>query len=186
MLFPNNIGFSQIEITSNSPAYINESQSLKTIAVSTGAQRWELSLTTGNLKEGDFRRAWAFLNGLGGKANTFNIAMPLLSKPIGAVTGLVQTFTSHSGGDQEINFTNYFAEIGDFVRFTGHSKLYQIINIAGSSATIYPPLINDVTASETVNVNDALITVRLNSNLSKLKVPSQKIAKLKFKLIEAI
>lgn len=185
MLFPSTIGFSQVEPLSNSPAYVNQAQSLKTIAVSTGAQRWELTLTTGDLTEADFRRVWAFLNSLSGKAKTFDIKLPLFSKPLGVVTGLVQSFASHNVGDNVINFTNYIAEIGDFLRFAGHSKTYQVIDVAGSSATIFPPLIKGVGVSEVVQVSDLLFHARLNSNISKLKVPSSnKIAKLKFKIIE--
>jgi hypothetical protein len=185
MLFPNNIGFSQVDPLSNSPGYINQSQSLKTIAVSNGAQRWEWSLTTGDLKEADFRRVWAFLNSLSGKSKTFDIKVPLFSKPLGVVTGLVQSFTNHNLGDDTINFTNYTAEIGDFVRFSGHIKLYQVVDVAGSSVTIFPPLLKSVGASEVVNVSDVLLTARLNSKLSKLKVQSYKTVKIKFNIIEA-
>jgi hypothetical protein len=186
MLFPNSIGFSQVDITSNAPAYVSQSNSLKTIATSTGAQRWELSLTTGDLKETEFRHAWAFLNSLSGKAKTFDIVLPLFSKPLGIVTGLVQSLVGHNIGDDTINFANYTAEIGDFIRFAGHSKLYQLVGVAGSSGTIYPPLFNAVSESEIVYVSDLFFTARLNSQVSKLKVKSNnKITKLKFKIIEA-
>lgn len=186
MIFPNTIGFSQVEPMSNSPAYINQSQSLNTIAVSTGAQRWEWSLTTGVLTEPEFRRVWAFLNALSGKARTFDIALPLFSKPLGVITGQVQAMTSHAIGEDVINVTNYIAEIGDFVRFAGHNKLYQVSYVAGNSATIFPPLIKAVGVSEVVQVSDVLLTARLNSQISKLKVPSKnKLAKVKFKIIEA-
>jgi len=185
MLFPKNIGFLQVEPLSNSPAYISESKSLKTVTTSTGAQRWEWTLTTDILNEVNFRRGWAFLNSLAGKTHTFDIQLPLFSEPLGVVSGLVQSMASHGIGENVVNFTNYIAEIGDFVRFVGHSKTYQIIDTAGSSATLFPPLIKPVSSSEVVQVSDLLFTARLNSSISKLKVPSTKKAKLKFKNIEA-
>jgi hypothetical protein len=185
MLFPKNIGFSQVEPLSHSPAYVSESKSLKTVATSTGAQRWEWSLTTGILKEADSRRAWAFINSLAGKTHRFDIQLPLFSQPLGVVSGLVQSMASHAIGENVVNFSNYLAEIGDFVRFVGHSKTYQIVDTAGSSATIFPPLIKAVSTSEVVQVSDLLFTARLNSSVSKLKMPSDKIVRLKFKIIEA-
>ncbi len=185
MQFPNNIAFSLIEPESHDPAYISESQSLKTIAVSTGAQRWEGALTTGILNEADFRRTWAFLNGVG-QAKTFDIPMPLLSKPLGVVSGSVQALTGYLKGDSSISFSNYLPEIGDFVSFTGHSKNYQILDTAGSSATIHPPLFQAVTSGEIVSVVDVLFKVRRIGKLSKLKVSSKnKTAKIKFKVKEA-
>ncbi len=185
MQFPSDIGFSSAEPASNAPAYVSESQSLKTIAASTGTQRWEFSLTTVNLQEKDFRRVWAFLNSLSGQAKTFNIAMPVLSKPLGIVSGTVQALTAYSKGDNSISFTNYLPEIGDFIKFVGHSKTYQILDTAGNSATIYPNLFADVTLSELVNVQDVLFKARLSSKLSKLKITTKKITKIKFKVIEA-
>ena len=185
MIFPNNIGFEEFEIISNAPSYVSESNSLKTIALSTGVQRWEVSLTTSRLNEKDFRGAWAFLNSLSGKAKTFDIRLPLLSDHLGVVSGQVQSLSDHAVGDNIINFNNYEAVAGDHIRFAGHSKVYQISNVSGSSATIYPSLFHTVSSGEAIKVSGLLFTARLNSQVSKLKVNSSKIARLKFKIIEA-
>lgn len=185
MEFPNNIGFSVAEPASESPAYVNESQSLKTIAASTGSQRWGFTLTTSNLKEADFRRAWAFLNSLNGQATKFDVLLPVFSKPLGVVSGQVQAAIAYGIGTNNISFTNYLPEIGDFFKPAGHAKTYQVIGTAGSSATFYPPLISSVGLGEVIQVNDVKFTVRLSSEISKLKVKTTKIVKLKFKVIEA-
>ena len=185
MIFPNNIGFEEFEMISNSPSYLSESNSLKTIALSTGSQRWEASLTTGMLNEREFRGASAFLDSLGGRGKTFDIKFPMLSNPLGSVTGLVQSLSGHDIGDDTINFANYEPCSGDHIRFAGHSKVYKIVIASGSSATIYPNLFHTVSIGETINVSGVLFTFRLNSHVSKLKVKSNKTASLKFKVIEA-
>ena len=186
MLFPETIGFSKVEPSSNAPAYVSESQSLKTIATGTDAQRWELTLTTTNLNEKNFRLAWAFLNSLGGKYRTFSIKLPLFNKPLGEVSGEVRALASYGIGDDSITLENYAGEMGDFIRFSGHDKTYQITEVAGSSLAIYPALINSVTAAEVVSVSDFLFNARLNSSLSKLAVPSNtRLAQIKFSIIEA-
>jgi hypothetical protein len=185
MDFPSDIGFLIAEPNSEAPAYVNESQSLNTIAVSTGAQRWGFTLTTIDLKERDLRRAWAFLNALGGQAKTFNVMLPVFSQPLGAVIGQVQSQSSYSTGTDNISFSNYTPEIGDFFRFAGHSKVYQVSNTAGSSATIFPPLTKPVSLAELITVNDVKFTVRLTSKISKLKIDIKRVEKLKFKVTEA-
>lgn len=185
MQFPNNIGFALAEPSSEAPAYISESNSLKTIVASTGAQRFGFTLTTGALREPELRRAWAFLNALGGQATKFDVLLPIFSQPLGIVSGLVQAATTYSTGDNNLSFTNYLPEIGDFIKPAGHSKTYQIQDAAGSSATIYPPLFSPVGAAEVINVTDVKFTVRLASKISKLKIDTSRVTKLKFAVIEA-
>jgi hypothetical protein len=185
MQFPNNIGFAVAEPHSESPAYISESHSLKTISASTGAQRFGFTLTTGMLRDPELRRAWAFLNALGGQATKFDVLLPMFSQPLGVVSGLVQAPTNYGIGSDNMSFTNYLPEIGDFIKPAGHNKVYQIQDTSGSSATIYPPLISPVSLAEVINVTDVKFTVRLDSPISKLKLDTQRTTKLKFKVIEA-
>ncbi|MFT6586092.1 MAG: hypothetical protein ACJAUY_000673 [Cognaticolwellia sp.] len=185
MDFPSGIGFLISEPMSEAPSYLNESQSLKTLAVSTGAQRWGFSLTTGELKGAELRRAWAFINALSGSSKKFSIALPDFSEPLGVVTGQVQSPIFYAAGQNSISFTNYLPEIGDFLKFAGHAKVYQISDTAGTSATIFPNLIANVSTAEVVTVNNVKFTVRSSSDVSTIKNESTKTTKIKIKLIEA-
>jgi len=185
MIFPNDIGFSACEISSTSKSYLTESNSMQTIATGNGAHRWEFSLTTISMKERDFRRASAFFNSLGGKITKFDVTLPMISKPLGLVTGQVTALASYSIGDNSISLNNYVPEIGDFMRFVGHSKVYQITDTAGSSCTVFPSLIKAVANNEVIKVNDVYFTVRMDSDVSKLSITTKKITKFKFKCIEA-
>ena len=181
--FPIDIPFSASEPASNAPAYLSESQSLKTIAASTGAQRWEFALTTGLLQDADLRKAWAFLNAHGSH-KPFDVALPIHSKPLGLVSGAVTATAAHAIGANAVTFANYSPQIGDFFRFACHAKMYQAEGASGNTATIYPPLLQAVTLNEAVTVTDVKFTVRVPGKISKFKIDAKKMAKLKFKCIE--
>jgi len=183
--FPSNIGFSKVDPLSHSPAYINEPNSLKTIAVATGTQRWEFELTTKFLKALEFRQGWAFLNARGGQAFTFDVRLPEFSKPLGAISGAVKSLGAYAIGTKNIALSNFTPAVGDFIRFAGHRKVYQVESATGNNATIYPPLFEAVNLNEVVIADDVPFTVRLTSKVSKLKLDTKKITKLKFKCIEA-
>ncbi len=186
MEFPSR-DFSASTPESNSPAYINESQSLKTLATSTGAQRWQGSITTAIELMPKARALWAFLNAKG-EFKTFDLVLPLHSTPNGVVSGLVQVTAAYAIGANSITFVNFTPAIGDFVRFSGHAKVYQVEAIAGvglgATATIYPPLLKAVSNSEIVTVTDVPFTVRRVGAISKLENKRKISAQLKFKYIE--
>jgi hypothetical protein len=75
MLYPST-DFSKITPISNAPDYISESQSLKTIAASTGAQRFEFDLITAWETSQKGRELWAFLNARR-QSQPFTLQLPL-------------------------------------------------------------------------------------------------------------
>jgi len=182
-LFPTT-EFTSSAPVSHSPAYMSESQSLKTIASSTGAQRWEFEVSTAWLLMPEARAVWAFLNARGGRAQSFDIELPIHSIPNGVVSGAVTTGVNAVGATA-ITFANYAPAAGDFVRFAGHSKVYQVESAAGSIGNIYPPLLNATGLNEAVSVNNVLFTVRKSEDMSKIENNRKTAARLKFKCIEA-
>jgi len=181
--FPS-LEFSDVSISSNSPAYLTTSQSLKTIAASTGAQRFEFELSTAWLNMTTARALNAFLNSVGSHEK-FLLQVPLVDTPEGSVTGAVKASASYAMGANIVALTNFTAAVGDFVQFAGHSKCYQVSNVSGANLTIYPALIKTVTLNEAVNVNNITFTVRNKGDVSTLKSKRNNQAKLKLKVIEA-
>jgi len=183
-LFPTS-EFSSSTPVSHSPSYLSESQSLKTIAISTGAQRWEIELETAWIFMAEARRVWAFLNALFGQAKTFEVALPIFSEPVGIVAGVVSVSAAYSAGDNSITFTNFTPEPGDFFTFNGHTKVYQVESAVGNVATIFPPLLQAVASNEVVTAENVLFTLRLKNDFSKVQITKRSRTQLKFKCIEA-
>jgi len=182
-IFPS-IEFSDVSISSNSPAYINTAQSLKTIAASTGAQRFEFELSTAWHNMAMARALSAFLNAVG-EHEKFELQVPLFDTPNGAVTGTVKASSAYAVGTTDVVLSNFIAAPGDFVQFVGHSKVYQVSDVNGSTAMLYPALIKHVVMNELVTVNSLKFTVRNKGDVSSLKSKKNNQAKLKLKVIEA-
>jgi hypothetical protein len=176
--------FSKVLPVSNDKDYFNESQSLKTIAVSVGAQRWEFELTTAWERLPLARALWMFLNARS-RSQKFTIQLPIFDTANGVVSGAVTTVASYSIGTSDVVLINYVPAIGDFIQFVGHSKVYGIEDVNGGIATIYPPLLKAVSLNENVTVNNLKFTVRRKDALSKLENNKGNLAKIKFKIIEA-
>lgn len=176
--------FSKVVPISNSPAYISDSQSLKSIATGSGAQRWEFELTTGWHAIPQAMALWAFLNARG-QHEKFQVQVPMLDTPSGSVIGAVKALASYAVGTKDIGLVNFQALAGDFVQFSGHAKVYQIEESVNQVFTLYPPLITSVLINEAVNVNNLKFTVRGKDSKSKLSSKLKTRAKIKFKCIEA-
>jgi hypothetical protein len=176
--------FSKVLPISNDKDYFSESQSLKTIAVSVGAQRWEFDLTTAWERLSLTRSLWMFLNARS-RSQKFTIQLPIFDTANGAVSGVVKAAASYSIGTSDVVLTNYVPAAGDFIQFVGHSKVYGIEEVNGNISTIYPPLLKSVLLNETVTVNNLKFTVRRKDALSKLENKKGNLAKIKFKIIEA-
>ena len=176
--------FSEVSISSNSPVYISSSQSLKTIAATTGAQRFEFELSTAWLTMSIARALSAFLNSVG-QHEKFELQVPLVDTPTGNTTGVVTSSAVYGVGITDVVLTNFIAALGDFIQFAGHSKCYQVANINGAITTLYPPLIKAVSLNESINVNNLKFTVRNKGDVSSLQSKKNNQAKLKIKVIEA-
>jgi len=176
--------FSKVTPQSNAIDYISEAQSLKTIAASAGAQRYEFSLSTAWEKLPVARAIWMFLNARS-QSQKFLIQIPLYDTPNGIVSGSVNTSNAYNIGETEIALGNYLPHIGDFIQFVGHSKVYGIEQVTGSNITIYPPLLKAVSNNESANVNNLKFTVRVKGALSKLESNKGNAGKISFKVIEA-
>lgn len=176
--------FSAVVPSSNTKDYVSESQSLRTIVTSTGAQRWEFDLTTALERLPLARALWMFLNARG-QSQKFLIQVPIFDTPNGVVSGAVTSGASYPIGGSEIILTNYEPAAGDFVQFVGHSKVYGIEDAQGGVATIYPPLLKAISFNEAINVNNLQFTVRRVGDISKLQSNKKSAGKVKFKVIEA-
>lgn len=183
--FPLDIPFSASKPASHSQSYLSKAQSFATTATSNGAHEWQFELTTGLLKDPLLRKVWAFLNSHP-EHKPFDIELPIHSKPLGAVSGIVTATAALSKGEENITFVNYTPSIGDFFRTAGHSKVYQISDANGQAATIYPPLFQSVGVGEVFNVNDVKFTVRKLGRISEFSIDATKLTKLKFKCSEKI
>lgn len=181
-LFPH-YDFVKITPSSYTKDYLSEAQSLKTIGVSGGGQRWEFELKTSVEFLSVMRGVWMFLCARR-EIEPFDIQIPLFDNVLGNTSGDVSLSSAKSIGANSVTFSNYTPAIGDFIQFAGHSKVYGIEYADGNTATIFPSLIKDVTSSELVTVNNLRFTVKRVGAMQKVELKNGQQAQVSFKVRE--
>jgi len=186
----------QIQVTSWSPTFVSTAHSLKTQRRTRGGQRWKLHCTYGTMERATYLDLWGFLNAQRGQYGTFTITLPTGIWPLGTGWGTPLVNGALAAGASSVVCDGLSAGItgagkrGDFVKFSGHSKVYQLTadfnSDGGGNGTfsIMPNLVTSVADNESITVSAVPFTVRLAGDEQPLdlQVPSQGV--LSFDAIE--
>lgn len=124
----------QITITSWSPTLVSRAQSLKTQRRRRGAaiQRWKLHFTYGVMEKTDYLDLWAFLNAQRGQYDTFTAFVPAGISPRGSWGGTPLVNGAAAAGAATVAIDGLTPSAagsgkrGDWIKFNGHTKVYQL------------------------------------------------------------
>lgn len=162
-----------VQFRSIQPARVSIAHSLKRQVRSTGAQRWAGRCTYGTLERAVFQPLWAFIVAQKGQYETFTLTLPGWTTPLGSWGGSPAVNGAVSAGAVSVAIDGLTAGVtgigkaGDFVKFSGHSKVYQLaadVNSNGSGETTLTltfGLLAALANNETLTVNDVPFTVAL-------------------------
>ena len=186
MDFPNNLFKNRPSPTvkSNTPVVITESRSLITRTRRLPGQRWEMDLT-GFVLPQDNNEFSAFLFGLEGPTATFNYSLISFGKS-SASDKTVNT--DRSIGDSVISMSNSDnINVGEFLSFTNHAKVYQVHAVNGTNVRIFPNLQRSITSGEVVNLSDVKFRMRLVSTVQSFNADTVRDKVIySFQMIEAL
>lgn len=140
-------------VASNQPAFVGDTMTLRRIAASTTAQRWELSASIA-ITQGD---ADLFMNMvLSGYSGDIYVRMPQMFRSNASIPlGLTLTLNgSAAAGTNTINISGAGNNLvnGEFIKFASHSKVYMIVDkgTSGNAVKIFPNLISTVPTSNAI------------------------------------
>lgn len=186
----------RLAISSVSPTLVSRAQSLKGQKRSRGGQRWLFSYEFDGSDRDIYMDVWAFLNAQRGQYDTFTIAMPTNIVPRGTWGGTPLVNGAHVAGVSSIVTDGHTVSItgagkrGDFIKFSGHSKVYQLTadfnSDGGGAATlaIVPALMADVADNEAISFSAVPFTVSLTSDTQPLDIAGAAFATLSFEAME--
>jgi len=171
-----------IEIRSVQPTRVSVAHSLKRQVRSTGAQRWGVRLSYPPMRRSAFMPLWGFLMGQDGQYETFTLTPAGLLVPLGswggapAVNGALSVGAVTGAVDGMSNSITGAGKAGDFFKFSGHSKVYQLradLDTNGSGeGTIYfrPALVAAVANNETITSASVPFTVALTQDQNAFRL----------------
>lgn len=133
-------------------------------------QRWLIDAAWKDRTRAQFAPIFAFAVAQRGQYETFQIVPPEVAKPLGVATGTPVVSGVHLNG-RTIATTGWTASTTgimkamDFIKFSGHAKVYMVVADASSDVsgnatlTIEPALMDSLSAGEGITVTDVPFTV---------------------------
>lgn len=176
--FPTTPAPASMKLRSVQPTLISVAHSLKRQTRSRGGQRWGFSLAWNNLDRAQLAVLLAFAIAQRGQYGTFQFVPAVIGNGQTTVAG-----TPRANGAQDTGrsiVTDGWAisatpmKAGDFVKFSGHAKVYMLtadVTSNGSGAatlTIEPALYQLVADNEIITVENVPFTVALSADTHEI------------------
>ncbi len=195
--FPTSPVPADIKVSSFTPTLVSQTQSLKRQVRRRGGQRWAFDVNFPPMTRSEFAPVYAFCVAQRGQFETFTFVPPVVSDPQGTATGTPLSNGPHVAGDTTIVTDGWSNSItclkaGDFLKFSGHNKVYMVISDAtsdgsgNSTLTIEPPLLASVADNEAITVSDVPFTVALVSDTQEFAAGAPNIYEFSLQMIEVI
>lgn len=170
--------FQAINVKSNQITQVSVSDSGRSFRRQVAGQRWSFTLSFPIMSRSDFAPLMAFIIKQRGMKENFTVTFPSYMNAQGNETGTVSVNGAHSAGDTTIDLDGFAANgggrlvSGDFIKFSGHNKVYMIVSdvTASSNAatvTIEPALVSALTNNETVTYDSVPFTVYCENDVQE-------------------
>ena len=195
--FPTSPVPADIKVSSFTPTLVSQTQSLKRQVRRRGGQRWAFEVNFPPMTRAEFAPIYAFCLAQRGQYETFTFVPPVVSDPQGTATGTPLANGAHSAGDNTIvtdGWSNSITALkaGDFLKFSGHNKVYMVTADAtsdgsgNSTLTVEPPLLAAVADNEAITVSDVPFTVALTTDTQEYSAGPPNVYEFNLSLIEVI
>jgi len=159
-------------------------------------QRWKFTCRYVNLSRVEFAPIFAFITKQRGSKETFTITPPNLKNALGSETTTISVNGSHTAGDTTIAIDGFNSDTsgsllaGDFLKFSSHTKVYQVVSDVTPSSnaatvTIEPPLIEALANDSTVTYDAVPFTVYLTSGVQSYSMGINNLYNYEFDVCEA-
>ncbi len=173
----------------------NVTQSLRRVVSSRGGQRWQFTLIYPPLERDEIIELWTFLNVQSGKLGAFYFIFP--NHPArGTMWGVPVIAGADQAGSSVVTTgwpvsSSGVLRTGDFIRFEGRYKTYQVTEDVDSDAAgnadipIFPPL-HETPVDGSAVIADARFRCSLASDLSELSISQALTYGLEISMIEVL
>lgn len=184
--FPNLPKCNSLKISSLQPTRVSVTQSLKRQARASGSQKFGLKLGFPSMTRDQAAPIIAFSEAQLGQAETFTYVPPLEGGSRGSCSTVVSVDGSHARGVSDISLVGADAplELGDFIKFENHSKIYRVLVAGQHSIKVNPPLQQNVSDADLVTYRDVPFTVAFSKDVQEYAVAPGRLYSYSCELIE--
>lgn len=179
---------SSVEVELNSRTVRTTSISGRQQVRSFGTSYYVVTLNFPPLTEEDRAQVKAKLTALRGGVNTFTIATKNFTdkKGTSGVSEGIASSAAIGATTVTMDDSNEFKP-GEYIKFSNHTKAYQVISHSGTTLTIEPPLQTAITGSDTVESgSNFTMTCRLADDNISYTQGADGFSRIQFTAIEAV
>lgn len=179
---------SSVEVELNSRTVRTTSISGRQQVRSFGTSYYVVTLNFPPLTEEDRAQVKAKLTTLRGGVNTFTIATKNFTDKKGTSSASEGIASSAAIGATTVTMDNSNEfKPGEYIKFSNHTKAYQVISHSGTTLTIEPPLQTAITGSDTVESgSNFTMTCRLADDNISYTQGADGFSRIQFTAIEAV
>lgn len=179
---------SSVEVELNSRTVRTTSISGRQQVRSFGTSYYVVTLNFPPLIEEDRAQVKAKLTTLRGGVNTFTIATKNFTDKKGTSSASEGIASSAAIGATTVTMDNSNEfKPGEYIKFSNHTKAYQVISHSGTTLTIEPPLQTAITGSDTVESgSNFTMTCRLADDNISYTQGADGFSRIQFTAIEAV
>ena len=179
---------SSVEVELNSRTVRTTSISGRQQVRSFGTSYYVVTLNFPPLIEEDRAQVKAKLTTLRGGVNTFTIATKNFTDKKGTSSASEGIASSAAVGATTVTMDNSNEfKPGEYIKFSNHTKAYQVISHSGTTLTIEPPLQTAITGSDTVESgSNFTMTCRLADDNISYTQGADGFSRIQFTAIEAV
>jgi hypothetical protein len=174
--------FVTVGFKSNQKTLVSTTDSGKVFKTQVDGQRFAFTCRYPMMSQATFKPIMAFIMKQRSRKENFTVVLPLISSTTGSATGTISVDGSHNAGDTTITVDGMsasasgFLKAGDYIKFSGHSKVYCVVEDLDSDAsgdgtiTIEPPLRSNLADDETITYDDVPFTVYQMNDIQTFNV----------------
>ena len=188
--------FNAMNFKSEVNTLISISDSGRRFARQIDNQKWKFTCKYTHLTRAEFAPILAFITKQKGQKETFTVIPPTISDAQGSETTTISVNGAHTAGDNTIAIDGFNADsagslkAGDFIKFSGHTKVYMVVaDVTPSSnaatVTIEPAIVENLSNDETVTYDDVPFTVYLESSVQQYSLGINDLYNYDFDVCEA-
>ncbi len=198
MSYPTTPVWEAVNLESDSPTLVSTTVSGRMQSRKIAGQRWAFTASYPPMTRADFMPVWAYIVSKRGQYSTFTVIPPIIGNARGVATGTPLVNGAQSVGDTTIVTdgwtvsTTGIMKAGDFIKFSGHDKVYMVVSDANSDGsgnttlTIEPQIITALSDNETITVNNVPFTMRLDKDAQEYKMGTNQFVKFDVDFVESL
>lgn len=182
---PDEFEINRVTINNNNVIVSSESRSLITLQRKVPGQRWDFTLRSVLMDYQTAQIVWAFLAGREQDLDTIQITLPVFS--YSDVPDKVTSAAANIGATTVTVTSSSGLEVGRYMQFTGHEKVYLVTDINANEIKFAPNLVRSVASGESITFNDITWSCKLRGRPQEFSAQANRDSvEMELDLVEAL